>query len=45
LIAAVAGMTFPFERLGIIRCRFDEPKGKLLPSRWPVREPLQKYHG
>jgi 2-keto-4-pentenoate hydratase/2-oxohepta-3-ene-1,7-dioic acid hydratase in catechol pathway len=33
------------ERLGTLRCRFAEPKGKLLPSRWPVREPLQKYHG
>ncbi|HOW55809.1 MAG TPA: fumarylacetoacetate hydrolase family protein [Syntrophorhabdaceae bacterium] len=34
-----------FERLGTLRCRFDEPSGKLLPSRWPVREPLKKYHG
>ncbi|MHB8898325.1 MAG: fumarylacetoacetate hydrolase family protein [Thermoguttaceae bacterium] len=34
-----------FERLGTLRCRFAEPAGKLLPSRWPVREPLQKYHG
>jgi 2-keto-4-pentenoate hydratase/2-oxohepta-3-ene-1,7-dioic acid hydratase in catechol pathway len=33
------------ERLGMLRCRFAEPKGKLLPSRWPVREPLRKYHG
>jgi 2-keto-4-pentenoate hydratase/2-oxohepta-3-ene-1,7-dioic acid hydratase in catechol pathway len=33
------------ERLGTLRCRFAEPTGKLLPSRWPVREPLQKYHG
>ncbi|AMV32440.1 Ureidoglycolate lyase [Pirellula sp. SH-Sr6A] len=32
------------ERLGTLRCRFEEPKGKLLPSRWPVREPLRKYH-
>ncbi len=32
------------ERLGTLRCRFAEPAGKLLPSRWPVREPLQKYH-
>jgi hypothetical protein len=23
---------------------FAEPNGKLLPSRWPLREPLQKYH-
>ncbi|HVP13733.1 MAG TPA: fumarylacetoacetate hydrolase family protein [Phycisphaerae bacterium] len=34
-----------FERLGTLRCRFTEPAGKLLPSRWPLREPLQKYHG
>ena len=34
-----------FERLGTLRCRFAEPMGKLLPSRWPVREPLQKYQG
>jgi 2-keto-4-pentenoate hydratase/2-oxohepta-3-ene-1,7-dioic acid hydratase in catechol pathway len=33
-----------FERLGTLRCRFAEPTGKLLPSRWPVRETLQKYH-
>lgn len=30
--------------LGALRCRFAEPAGKLLPSRWPLREPLQKYH-
>jgi 2-keto-4-pentenoate hydratase/2-oxohepta-3-ene-1,7-dioic acid hydratase in catechol pathway len=34
-----------FERLGTLRCRFAEPTGKLLPSRWPVREPLRRYHG
>jgi 2-keto-4-pentenoate hydratase/2-oxohepta-3-ene-1,7-dioic acid hydratase in catechol pathway len=33
-----------FERLGRLRCRFASPVGKLLPSRWPVRESLQKYH-
>jgi 2-keto-4-pentenoate hydratase/2-oxohepta-3-ene-1,7-dioic acid hydratase in catechol pathway len=33
-----------FERLGTLRCRFAEPTGKLLPSRWPVRPPMQKYH-
>jgi 2-keto-4-pentenoate hydratase/2-oxohepta-3-ene-1,7-dioic acid hydratase in catechol pathway len=33
------------ERLGTLRCRFAEPIGKLLPSRWPVRESLRKYHG
>ncbi len=32
------------ERLGTLNCRFAEPVGKLLPSRWPVREPMQKYH-
>ncbi len=32
-----------FERLGTLRCRFEEPQGTLLPSRWPVRPPLQKY--
>jgi 2-keto-4-pentenoate hydratase/2-oxohepta-3-ene-1,7-dioic acid hydratase in catechol pathway len=34
-----------FERLGTLGCRLAEPKGKLLPSRWPMREPLLKYHG
>ena len=33
-----------FERLGTLRCRFADPQGKLLPSRWPVRPPMQKYH-
>lgn len=32
------------ERLGTLHCRFAEPAGKLLPSRWPVCEPLQRYH-
>lgn len=32
------------ERLGTLHCRFAEPVGKLLPSRWPVRETLKKYH-
>jgi hypothetical protein len=32
------------ERLGTLHCRLAEPTGKLLPSRWPVREPLRKYH-
>jgi 2-keto-4-pentenoate hydratase/2-oxohepta-3-ene-1,7-dioic acid hydratase in catechol pathway len=32
------------ERLGTLRCRFAEPTAKLLPSRWPVRESLRKYH-
>lgn len=39
-----AEIQITFERLGTLHCRFAEPTGKLLPSRWPVREPLQKYH-
>ncbi|MCL4179389.1 MAG: hypothetical protein KJ072_16805 [Verrucomicrobia bacterium] len=39
-----AGLQSTFERLGTLRCRFAEPTGNLLPSRWPLREPLQKYH-
>jgi len=30
--------------LGTLRCRFAKPEGVLLPSRWPVREALQRYH-
>jgi 2-keto-4-pentenoate hydratase/2-oxohepta-3-ene-1,7-dioic acid hydratase in catechol pathway len=40
-----AEIQITFEQLGTLRCRFAEPTGQLLPSRWPVREPLQKYHG
>jgi 2-keto-4-pentenoate hydratase/2-oxohepta-3-ene-1,7-dioic acid hydratase in catechol pathway len=40
-----AEIQITFERLGTLHCRFNEPTGKLLPSRWPVREPLQKFHG
>ena len=40
-----AEIEITFERLGTLRCRFAEPVGKLLPSRWPVRESLKKYHG
>jgi 2-keto-4-pentenoate hydratase/2-oxohepta-3-ene-1,7-dioic acid hydratase in catechol pathway len=40
-----AEIQISIERLGTLRCRFAEPLGKLLPSRWPVRGPLQKYHG
>jgi 2-keto-4-pentenoate hydratase/2-oxohepta-3-ene-1,7-dioic acid hydratase in catechol pathway len=40
-----AEIEITFERLGTLRCRFAEPAGKLLPSRWPVRQALQKYHG
>ena len=39
-----AEIQITFERLGTLRCRFAEPQGKLLPSRWPVRESLKKYH-
>ena len=39
-----AEIQITFERLGTLRCRFGEPAGTLLPSRWPVREPLRKYH-
>jgi len=34
-----------FERLGTLRCRFAEPTRQLLPSRWPLRPALQKFHG
>jgi len=34
-----------FERLGSLRCRFAEPAGNLLPSRWPLRPALQRFHG
>jgi 2-keto-4-pentenoate hydratase/2-oxohepta-3-ene-1,7-dioic acid hydratase in catechol pathway len=39
-----AEIEITFERLGTLHCRFAEPEGKLSPSRWPVREALQKYH-
>lgn len=39
-----AEIQLTFERLGTLRCRFAEPTGKLLPSRWPLRQELQKYH-
>lgn len=38
-----AEIQITFERLGTLHCRFAEPTGKLLPSRWPLREPLEKY--
>jgi 2-keto-4-pentenoate hydratase/2-oxohepta-3-ene-1,7-dioic acid hydratase in catechol pathway len=38
-----ADIKISFERLGMLRCRFAEPAGKLLPSRWPVRRQMQKY--
>jgi hypothetical protein len=40
-----AEIEITFERLGTLRCRFAEPTGTLLPSRWPLRDPLRKYHG
>jgi len=39
-----AEIQITFERLGTLHCRFAEPQAKLLPSRWPVRESLKKYH-
>ena len=33
------------ERLGTLHCSFAEPKANLAPSRWPVRDPLEKYTG
>jgi 2-keto-4-pentenoate hydratase/2-oxohepta-3-ene-1,7-dioic acid hydratase in catechol pathway len=39
-----AEIEIAFERLGTLRCRFAEPAGKLMPSRWPVRPALQRYH-
>ncbi|MCI4679238.1 fumarylacetoacetate hydrolase family protein [Rhodoblastus acidophilus] len=38
-----AEIQITFERLGTLRCRFAEPAGRLMPSRWPVREPLRQY--
>jgi hypothetical protein len=35
---------FTLPNFPTLRCRFAEPAGKLLPSRWPVRPPMQKYH-
>jgi hypothetical protein len=40
-----AEIQITFERLGTLRCHFAEPTGRLLPSGWPVRKPLQRYHG
>jgi 2-keto-4-pentenoate hydratase/2-oxohepta-3-ene-1,7-dioic acid hydratase in catechol pathway len=39
-----AGIEIRFERLGSLRCRFAEPARKLLPSRWPLRPALEKFH-
>jgi len=40
-----AEIQITFERLGTLHCHFAEPTGRLLRSRWPVRKPLQRYHG
>jgi 2-keto-4-pentenoate hydratase/2-oxohepta-3-ene-1,7-dioic acid hydratase in catechol pathway len=40
-----AAIEIRFERLGSLRCRFAEPARKLLPSRWPLRPALQRFHG
>ncbi len=40
-----AEIQITFEKLGTLHCRFAEPAGKLMPSRWPVRESIKKYHG
>jgi 2-keto-4-pentenoate hydratase/2-oxohepta-3-ene-1,7-dioic acid hydratase in catechol pathway len=40
-----AHIAITFDRLGTLECRFAEPARKLLPSRWPLRESLKKYHG
>ena len=39
-----AEIEISIERLGALRCCFAESTGKLLPSRWPLREPLKKHH-
>ncbi|WP_295448308.1 fumarylacetoacetate hydrolase family protein [uncultured Thiodictyon sp.] len=37
-----AAIEICFERLGTLRCRFAQPAGRLLPSRWPLRPALQR---
>jgi 2-keto-4-pentenoate hydratase/2-oxohepta-3-ene-1,7-dioic acid hydratase in catechol pathway len=39
-----AEIAISIERLGTLHCRFAEPARKLLPSRWPLRPALEKYH-
>jgi 2-keto-4-pentenoate hydratase/2-oxohepta-3-ene-1,7-dioic acid hydratase in catechol pathway len=39
-----ARIEITFEKLGTLRCRFAEPAGTLLPSRWPLREALRRFH-
>ncbi len=38
-----AKIEITFEKLGTLFCSFAEPSVKLFPSRWPVREVLNKY--
>ena len=40
-----AQIEITIEKLGTLRCQLAKPTGKLLPSRWPLREPLKEYHG
>ena len=39
-----ARIAIAFDRLGTLHTTFAEPERKLLPSRWPVRDALSKYH-
>jgi 2-keto-4-pentenoate hydratase/2-oxohepta-3-ene-1,7-dioic acid hydratase in catechol pathway len=39
-----ARIAISFERLGTLRCSFAQPTRKLLPSRWPLRAALEKFH-
>jgi 2-keto-4-pentenoate hydratase/2-oxohepta-3-ene-1,7-dioic acid hydratase in catechol pathway len=39
-----AQIAITFERLGTLHCRLAEPTRTLMPSRWPLRPALQKYH-
>jgi hypothetical protein len=39
-----AHIAITFDRLGTLECRFAEPARKLLPSRWPLRAALEKFH-
>jgi len=40
-----ANIAISIERLGTLRCCFAEPAQELLPSRWPLRPALEKFHG
>jgi 2-keto-4-pentenoate hydratase/2-oxohepta-3-ene-1,7-dioic acid hydratase in catechol pathway len=39
-----ADIEISMEQLGTLHCHFDEPKGRLLASRWPLRAVMEKYH-